>query len=134
MTSLPVHIVGDKSLFSSKNAVSRLKDDVRNGTLQESTSYLKENCDFRIVDQTEKEVKVEVFLKEEMDVKEEKDVKEYNKEKKDNAKRKLASRINSMREMRQSESTISSQLSKKLGDNKDQVPRSLLEEYARLKN
>jgi len=122
-----VHIKGDKSLFVSKNAISRLKEDVKNGLLQDSSSYLKENCDYKIIDEKEDSIYIEIYNKEQK--KKEENDKENDKENEKSNKQKLSTKLKNMREKRQSERSISHSLSKKSQD----IPSSILDTYARLK-
>ncbi len=113
----PVHIQGDKSVFLSKNAVDRMKKDIREGIPNEASSYLSEGWDYQITEDNDDEVRITIL----------KTKKEEPKDKPKDSK--LKNKIRSLREKRQSDRVTMHQLHKKRED----IPNDLLETYAKLK-
>ena len=74
-------IDGDKSLFSSKAAIDRLKRDLREDNKEKLAinNYLNEGWTYKIISNTDTQIKIEL-------VKEEKEEKEETKEEKEETK------------------------------------------------
>ena len=108
-------IEGDKTLFSSKAAIDRLKRDLREDNKEKLAinNYLNEGWTYKIISNTDTQIKIEI-------VKEEKE--ETNEEKRKILKEKLKmARINKLSPV---------QIKQNL---KNKVPADLLEAYLKLK-
>jgi hypothetical protein len=120
----PVHIQGDKEAFVSKNAIERLKKDMREGIPNEASSYLLEGWDYQIVDDNDNECRISII--------------KINLENKGKGKKvnnpvenKLKNKLRSLKENRQSEKVTIHQMQKKRGD--VEIPTEISETYAKLK-
>ena len=121
-TEKNVHIVGDKTVFVSKNAILRFKQDARRDNLGDASEYLKEEWNYSI-SQKDGDLIASLF----------REVKEDKKDKKGKGEKeqRLSSKIRALSEKRQSEKSISDSISKKL--EQMNVPSSIIDSYAHLK-
>jgi protein-tyrosine-phosphatase len=111
-------IEGDKSLFSSKAAIDRLKRDLREDNKEKLAinNYLNEGWTYKIISNTDTQIKIEIIKEEKEEKKDEKE------EKRKILKEKLKmARINKLSPV---------QIKQNL---KNKVPSDLLEAYLKLK-
>jgi hypothetical protein len=114
-------IEGDKSLFSSKAAIDRLKRDLREDNKEKLAinNYLNEGWTYKIISNTDTQIKIEL-------VKEEKEEKEEKKDEKEEKRKILKEKLKMARINKLSPAQIKQNL-------KNKVPTDLLESYLKLK-
>ena len=117
-------IEGDKTLFSSKAAIDRLKRDLREDNKEKLAinNYLNEGWTYKIISNTDTQIKIEIVKEEKEEKEETKDEKHEKEEKRKILKEKLKmARINKLSPV---------QIKQNL---KNKVPADLLESYLKLK-
>jgi protein-tyrosine-phosphatase len=119
-------IEGDKSLFTSKAAIDRLKRDLRDDNKEKLAinNYLNEGWTYKIISNTDTQIKIELVKEEKEDIINEPIVSEQSEQ--DERRKMLKERLKMVRINKLSPGQIKQNL-------KNKVPSDLLEAYLKLK-